>query len=338
MRELSEKEYQKMRSNSSVKKRYDKKKGQEVSLDRFLFACHDTSKQLIEIDQRYREKTFWPQLLEDLSTSNLETSIEEMIAWYKSQFLVLSKPGALDIGRLSQVAKCLAYLEKDFKSLVKIISGRCLEDHLLDQYDLTPPWTYLKSDLTKYFDKTGEKIWAYFNWAYGISPPDQIVNESEIPPASLSYGHNKDRTSFNRNKPARRSNKNGYKDYREGSKSTSTAKSNNKYSKKSRNHQNNKSGQSPTYRSSVDNYNTSQKRKFRRKSLSEGDKIKQKQALLSVDEAIKKLEKGGIKEIVLSPQNSFYRRMQHKHAIKRGFNSKSTGDDNSRAVKIIKQD
>ena len=329
MRELTETEYRHMQNKTSIKQRYDKKRGQEVSLDQFLFACHDTSKQLIEIDQRYRETTFWPPLSDNFSSSNLQDSIDEMIAWYKSKYSILSKPGSLDISRLGQVAKCLAYLEKDFKSLVKIISGQCLEDHLLDQHDLSPPWTHLKTDLSKYFNKTGEKIWAYFNWAYGVSPPDQVVNACEIPPASQSY-HQHSRTI--KNKSSKKDHHPNMIDpYRNGSR---------RFSKKTSNRSKNTKGK---YRSSHSEYNNrslsakpngfnKKSRNSNNKSFSE--KLKYKEALNSVDQAIEKLNKENISAITLSPQNSYYRRIQHKHAIKRGYNSKSTGEDNSRAVMI----
>ena len=333
MREISEKEYQSMQNRVSFKNEYEKKKGREVSMDRFLFACYDTSRQLKEIDHRYHEKTFWVGFDDDdFEQSSLESALRDMVQWYKSEFPILARGGSMDIGKMVMVAKHLAYFEKDFKNLVKVKSGEYLEDHVLDQHDLTPPWTYLKEALVEAFKNTGEKIWSYFMWAYGISPPAEVVNISEIPPVNRfqrpyrSEGDyaGKSRQGGNRNHHHNR-NVNGNSIYegpgrgRSGGNKTGGNKKNN--------HNNHKARFSGAHPGPKKNRNRSTV-----------DKAKEKEVLAIVDRAIQKLEQQSqLSEVLLAPQNSFYRRIQHQHAVDRGYRSESTGSEKRRAVKLLRK-
>jgi predicted RNA-binding protein Jag len=44
----------------------------------------------------------------------------------------------------------------------------------------------------------------------------------------------------------------------------------------------------------------------------------------------------GITELLLKPQNSFLRRIQHQYIVDAGFRSESTGENADRAVKILR--
>ena len=56
-----------------------------------------------------------------------------------------------------------------------------------------------------------------------------------------------------------------------------------------------------------------------------------------VNNAVKKLkENNDLSEIKLKPANSFYRRLQHKHAISQGFESISSGEGNDRSVVVMR--
>ena len=62
---------------------------------------------------------------------------------------------------------------------------------------------------------------------------------------------------------------------------------------------------------------------------------KEKTALLDVNNAVKKLKKDpSLNEVKLNPANSFYRRLQHKHAISQGFESISSGEGQDRSVVV----
>lgn len=333
MREISEKEYQSMQSQNKVsfKQEYEKKKGREVSLDRFLFACYDTSRQLKEIDHRYHEKTFWVGFGEDgFEESSLQDALGEMIQWYKSEFPVLAGPGSMDIGKMAVVAKYLAYFEKDFKTLVKLKSGEHLEDHVLDQHDLNPPWTYLKESLVLAFQNTGEKIWSYFMWAYGISPPAEVVNISEIPPVNRFQRHYRSSSSYGPQHSYARSNASGTRSRGKGAANGNALHPHQRAQGSGGAKKKNKG------RSGVTRSREQQGKKGW--SRSSADKTKEKEVLALVDRAIQKLEaRTNLSEVCLAPQNSFYRRIQHQHAVERGYRSESTGSEKRRAVKLLRK-
>lgn len=325
MREMSEKEYQHLHGKVSIKSIYEKKKGKEVTLDHFLFTCHDTSKQLSALEYRMGS-SHWPGLLEDPSDTSLEEGVKEMVSWYKQTYPNLNLKGALDVSKVVHVAKNLAYLEKDFKDFVKMKTGDHLEDHLLDQNDLTPPWTYLKQNLIMSFSKIGDKIWTYFTWAYGISPPSEVVNISEVPPVSRFRYQEPGSPSFPQQHPQQnRSQPSRGRQQRKGSGNSSG----------------NSKDKSAGYQGGHKKRHNSGHKKaaggFGAKDRTDRtkDKAKKKEVLALVDKSIQQLEEQNLSEIQLAPQNSFYRRIQHKYIVDRGFASKSCGNDQSRAVKII---
>lgn len=387
MRELSEKEYQSMQSHTSYKSEYQKKKGKEVSLDWFLFTCYDTSRQIKEIDHRYHEKSFWvgfddPNELQQLP---LDSAIKNMIRWYKSEFPVLGRGGSMDIDRMSLVARHLAYFEKDFKNLVRLKSGEYLEDHVLDRHELTPPWTYLKHELISAFNKTGEKIWTYFMWAYGISPPTDVVNISEIPPVNRfqqpyrnahmqqqqqqpyrsrprggnhrggghhSGNHGGDvngntiyppgqHTGHGFNKSSSGGGPSRGGGYGGGHRKKRSANTSERNFPHSHGRDSGKRGK-PNSRHHGGNLDRAGGKGLNKHPTKNPNKIidkaKEKKVLALVDQAIAKLEKQSqLNEISLAPQNSFYRRIQHQHAVERGYRSESTGSEKKRAVKLLRK-
>ncbi|MCY4380391.1 MAG: hypothetical protein OXC40_02315 [Proteobacteria bacterium] len=322
MRELSEKDYQSMHGQVSIKSMYEKKKGKEVSLDHFLFTCHDTSKQLSELTHRNQEKHFWPGFEQDLSDLSLEEIIHQMLDWYKKKYPALDFKGVMDIGKMAHVAKSLALFERDFKALVKIKTGEHLEDHLLDQHELAPPWTYLKEHLNNSFSRLGDKIWTYFTWVYGISPPTELVPISDIPPVSrFRYQNHQDNRDRNHNNNNNRHNKlsshpNHIFPPTQKNRSRPLKKPNDSFN------QNQTNGASP-------------KKRHKKPFQQSGEKNRKKEVLALVDEAIEELQTNNLPEILLTPQNSFYRRIQHKYIMDRGFISKSHGKEQKRAVKIL---
>ena len=342
MREISEKEYQNLHGQVSIKSIYEKKKGKEVSLDHFLFVCHDTSKQLSELDHR-RVGGYWPGLQEDLSEVALGEGIAQMINWYKHKYPHLNHKGVMDVAKVVHVAKIFAYFEKDFKRFVELKTGECLEDHLLDQYELAPPWTYLKDCLTNSLNQVGSKIWTYFIWAYGISPPSEVVHISEVPPMSR----------FRYNQPPQHNNL--YGGGHPNQLSPFKSKGNNKTNKKKRfadqvNYNSVSEGNQSQYSHAAkhQHHNTKPNNhwatnknhkvsKNHKKNSFKADKIKKKEVIALVDQAINQLEQSQSKEVVLAPQNSFYRRIQHQYIVDLGYKSKSCGDDQNRAVKIIRK-
>lgn len=62
---------------------------------------------------------------------------------------------------------------------------------------------------------------------------------------------------------------------------------------------------------------------------------REKAALLDVNNAVKQMKKNPeLAEVKLNPTNSFFRRLQHKHAISQGFESISSGEGNERSVVV----
>jgi hypothetical protein len=68
---------------------------------------------------------------------------------------------------------------------------------------------------------------------------------------------------------------------------------------------------------------------------SEEHQVRQEQALKECDVAIEKLNTNSdLDKILLDPQNSFFRRLQHERIKEKGFFSESSGDGKKRSVVV----
>lgn len=305
MREISEQEYQELNANFSIKAEYEKQAGKDVSSERFLYCCYEISKHIKAGDISFAKIRCWPGLEgSDLVEAQLDTNISNLCKWFKSNHPVLATKKAIDFDTMWHICLSLSQLEQAFSTVVQKSTGEIPEEHILDEGDLTGVWCFYKKALDKYLPEISEWAWNYYVWAYGITPPKEEVNISEIPPVGR----------YSRRNPTRTDNRNN------SSRSTYGKRDQKKYSKD---------------RDNFKNKNDRKKGPRPGRNSNQANAEKEKAVLNLVDSALTELKKGK-KEIVLAPQNSFFRRIQHKHANDLGYETESIGEGRQRAVKIFK--
>ena len=308
MREITEKEYQEISDSFSIKSEYQKLSGKDVTPERFLFCCYEVSKHLKEVDINFKNTNLWPGFeAGGFEAENIDADINNLCEWYGKNQTSLKNSQPVDFDSMWHICVQLAHLEKDLSDLVKISTGEVIEDHLLDEAELEGVWKTFKEALFASIPSLAEKAWRYYMWAYGITPPKEQVNLSEVPPVGRF---------------ARRDNR--FKKQGAQSRDRNQNKSRRHPNQKDRNNGDKKNRQNFRDRN----------RPYDKKKHNSQDKAKEQEVVGLVGEAISALKKGN-ESVTLSPQNSFFRRIQHKYANDQGFTTESVGEGKERAVKIF---
>lgn len=329
MREISDKEYQEITDTFSIKSEYEKSSGKDVTPERFLFCCYEVGKHLKEVDIHFKDKNLWPPLSDESfkpAEDELSTQIRSLIDWYKAEQKHLSDTRPVDFDSMWHVCVELAHLEKDLGDLVRLATGTDLEDHLLDEDALEEPWGSVKSSLTEVFPSIGEKTWRYYMWAYGITPPKEEVNLSEVPPVGrFARAIVNGRRRGGNDRPGQGRGHGRGQERGQGNK---------------RGNRNSRGNESRGNSGHMDRGHKNGGKKgggkgFRKNGAPSGhDKAKEQEVIALVEAAVSS-KLSGNEHVTLAPQNSFFRRIQHKHAVSMGYSTESIGEGKERAVRIF---
>jgi hypothetical protein len=322
MREISEQEYQEISDTFSIKSEYQKLSGKDVTPERFLFCCYEVSKHLKEVDINFKNSNLWPDFEQgDFSSSDIDDNIKKLCSWYGENQGNLKESKPVDFDSMWHICVELAHLEKDFSDLVKISTGEVIEDHLLDEAELEGVWKTFKEALHASIPSIAEKAWRYYMWAYGITPPKEEINLSEVPPVG--------RFARRDGGKPRTGGRDGGRGGRDNNRGGRGGRDNNRGGRNDRSARSNDRGDRKGGRNGRD-----RNRSHDKKRQAGHDKAKEQEVVGLVGEAISSLT-GGKESVVLGPQNSFFRRIQHQHANDQGFTTESVGEGKERAVKIF---
>ncbi len=333
MRVLNKDEYANADGGETVKQRYLAREGQIVSPERFIFACYEAQNHLSRIDGSFKKEFEWPEL--DHSTVEAFNSrLDRMLTWHYSNHSVFHSHQVTDLSSLTYLSIQLAHLEKDFKRL-------CSQCGMLEDKNGRPvqiALTDLIAGITKIYPKAlTEYISGYFKWIY-TKPKVKIVDFNQVPPVGR---YAKMVIHSRENKP--------FVEPIEDSPISDTPKAS-RAPDASRAPEARHPGKGhPPSSSSAPRERGNQaegKRDSRRerpprdrKPEAERNPAQEEMTLSFVDTAMKLLQSDkDLREVVLDPQNSYYRRLQHQRAVDAGFNSDSVGEGKDRAVKISKPD
>lgn len=343
MREISEKEYHEMTDSFSIKSEYEKMSGKGVTPERFLFCCYEVSNHLKEVDVNFKEKNLWPGLKpsdsDQLTEEHLPQNIADLCKWYADSQERLTDKKPVDFDTMWHICVDLAHLEKDFGDLVTKSSGSDIEDHLLDEEALEGVWLTFKQCLLKEFPSIGKKAWGYYLWAYGITPPPREVNLSEVPPVGR-YARaiaNSRNSGFrnNQNNQNSHSSRGSSDNSRRGPRNSNQPRQGGGPTRNDRNDRPRDNDRNRPNRGGDGARNFSQNKRPPRDK--EAEKTKELEVIKLVELAVADTAFASSGDITLKPQNSFFRRIQHKHAVDLGYTTESTGEGKSRAVKIFKK-
>ncbi|MEI8024737.1 MAG: R3H domain-containing nucleic acid-binding protein [Pseudomonadota bacterium] len=322
MKVLTKEEYAGSLSSETIKQGYLASSQTELSTERFIFACYESVKIHEKIEGLFKKDFEWPCVAK--KESSFASTLTQMLEWHFSNHLADLANKVLSISNLTYVSIHMAHLEKDFRRL-------CLESGMIDTRDGRPLQVAL-NDLLMAIDKVFSKYIkdlskSFFTWLYS-KPKLSVVDFNQVPPVGR-YA----RMVIN----ARNRSPSSHPETQEKSSEIEVAVPSDAVEgrRPSREASPRKEAVGTPDRNARPKQARVDRGPRERKPDQEKDMEQEAATLALVDVAIQSLSSNlDLKEVVLAPQNSYYRRLQHQKAVDAGFISDSVGEGKERAVKI----
>ncbi len=323
--EITESDF--LHHKETVKERMQARAGQEINLDSFLYLCYEEEKTQQALDENFTEQNYWPKLSsdQDFSPENFQEKLTGLMSFFKNEFEILKDNAAIDHEKVGKLVPPFILMLRDVKNLIK----KCFSKDL-ESYDKESPdeiWQQLIATLRSSFSSQAERYLSYLFWLYQKAD-DTPLDLKSVPPegryAQLLFKIRNEK-NYGSDRPRR-----GSSDRDRGGQAGHRRD-------RDRGGQggHRRGGEKPARGPSSDRGRKNFKDNPPRDK--EKDKEREKAAL---DEALKAIDDlnndSSLSEVVLKPQNSFLRRIQHKEIVDRGFFSESVGEDSERAVKVCR--
>lgn len=248
-----------------------------------------------------------PQLSE---IGSLQDQLEACVKWYTKTFGYLLTENTLNLTNINGIIPGIVFIGLDFKT---IISSDPTHEELKfnESRPNTALWDLVAKVLRNLLPAFSTQTVAYLQWAYG-EKEEKTWEVGSRPPVGR-YAPRRGRPSPNRSDRGERNDRGGNRNERPDRKDRGERGGNRRGGAQK--------GGNP--------------RRNNEKKGGGSSEQKEKLALTDVNKAVEKLgQEPGLSEIKLKPANSFYRRLQHKHAISQGFESTSSGEGNDRSVVV----
>lgn len=345
----------------SMKQRVELQRGMNVPIDYFLFTCleHERTKRATAADDTQANVGRWPIMvgatveslppeLRDMETKAL---MSRMSLWYAAQYPEMVEEIPLDHVMLNQIVAPFMKFTLDLADLVLLKTGTPLPSHNAATPESETVWATIKTVLKEDFPGYYAYYERFLRWAFADIEPEEIEEGSRPPvgknmpnfrgnrqptggpppqrnhqggghgggqgggqgggPGGKRFGQNQGQGGGQRDNRGRDNSRGGGRDFnRDGGRDNN--RDNNRGPHKPRHGGGQGGGQ-------------------------QADAEIETQALAAVEEAISKINAGSAEEVFLKPMNSFYRRIQHQHAVDKGYESCSVGEGNERGVKVGKK-
>lgn len=324
----------------SLKENYLQALGKPVSLDFFLFTCHEEEVTLKSLKAPFRahiNTTRWPHvasyykdskpqalkapqgvktdavelaseetatLSPVLAEQELTALIPELCRWYAAAFPLLAGRDVMDYSIHAQLLQPFVLLSQDFATLVHLKLGRPMAAYAAE--DSLPSdqalWQALELALKQHFPAYAPYMLAYFQWYFRIALPP-TYDLASIPPVGR-YALLLQRSSRKAQQKAAAEQQQARWQEREREAAVKAVPANKEPSSQAK---------------------------------EPSSQAKEKEALAEVEEALQAFGANlELQELSLSPQNSYLRRLQHQRVVEKGFKTESSGEGALRAVKILR--
>lgn len=291
----------------------NQKPSKSVKLDYFLYSCFEFEQTCKANPGRSLGDERWPPMVSHFEGEGsnfaqfgkLADQLRACLNWYKEKFPNLSIQQQLNLANISGIIPAVVFIGLD----LKILYEHSDEYEKLIYVEANPDlrlWGELEKIIRETLPYFASEIISYLKWIYLEKQPVHWEVGSRPPVGRYaptarrgrSSGPGGGRERFGGQKSGNRSS-GAYQKHRPAS---------------SRNQDRHRSGGASS------------------------NQQKEKQALHLVEDAVKELKSNPkLGEIRLPPANSFYRRLQHKHAMTLGFYSESTGEGLDRSVVVMRQ-
>ncbi|NRA64310.1 MAG: hypothetical protein HRU19_07470 [Pseudobacteriovorax sp.] len=220
--------------------------------------------------------------------------------WYVEQFPFLESEGQLNLTNINGIIPAVVFLALDLRMIFE--ADDTYEKITFSKSRPNPTlWNQIEQVLAKEIPNFTQHILSYLQWAYGENEEKQWDVGTRPPIGKYAPRPKRSSPGGNRDR--------GGNDRRPPK------------------------GGGDRQHGKRDNHRRPGKRYNDKKST----EAKEKVALAEVNSAVSKLnDQPDLSEVQLAPANSFFRRLQHKHAIAQGFESVSRGEGHDRSVVVVR--
>jgi len=320
---LTKEEYADSLSSETIKQGYLASLHTELSAERFIFACYESVKIHEKIEGLFKKEFEWPYSGVHKETSFV-SALSQMLEWhFDNHFRDLAK-NALNLANLTYVSIHMAHLEKDFRRI-------CSTYGMIDSRDGRPIPAALNDlilAIEQIFSTNLKDLSkSFFTWLYS-KPKLSVVDFNQVPPVGRFA-----RMVINaRNRQPSSSPAFQEKPFEI---EAGPEMGDNENRRPTRDASLRKDPDSSPNRNARPKQARLDRGPRERKPDQEKDMEQEAATLALVDQAMQSLSANlDLKEIILAPQNSYYRRLQHQKAVDAGFISDSVGEGKERSVKI----
>lgn len=290
----------------SVKDIYKSKLGTEVTLDKFLFACLEEERTTRAIYAGKLNTSHSALKGMDLS-GDFQAVLKELLTWHIEKFPVLARDKVLDYEILQKVAYQFVHLVDDLSNVAK----SCLELDSIPSRDGEPKdlWSKVDELAKEILPAKAPQLEKLLDWTYAESESDEYDLKT-LPPIG--------RFALILRRQFRKARADHQNKQRRGNRDDNRKPRNDK-----RGPRDDKGDGRPNQRGDgPKKSNAEQQKAAEREAVEACEKMRQDEKLDGV---------------LLPPQNSFIRRLQHKKVNALGFGSTSVGEGPSRAVKVLRE-
>jgi hypothetical protein len=325
------------KNSNSPADRFRNSRGLDVPVDTFLYACLEAEQTIKALSADQKRPIQWPNL-QDLSEEDLKSEFEaqqlqdifeDLLSWYSANYPDLSTNLAWDYGVVSLVVQPLVCLAYDLNSVHQIKLGERLPEFDQDAEVNHTVWALIKSLVGRFFSSKSNYITRYIEWSFGKAreldgdaasrPP--VGRFSPHAQRQRSQRESRDRHTASAGAPQRDVNGNNHHHHQGGG------------------HGGQQGRGRPAGRGGGGGDrgrgNDHRHRGGPRRPPQETNAEMEAAAIQACNEAFAHLEANPNEEkVILKPQNSFYRRIQHQVIVSNNFHSESIGEGHDRAVAV----
>lgn len=344
-------------NKNSFKQKVIDSRGKEVPMDYFLYSCLEHERTAQATRSEADEDFGWPALISHIANPNgdpefktmpLAALLTRMTAWYRDTFPALTEISVIDYESLLEIVDPLVNLNRDISLLYKVRTEEDLPD-FEGSVGNNKYWDDIISTISEYFRNSGHLYIRYIQWSHAAVTESDNINVGDRPPVGrYAPRYN---TPF-QSGPRGGGNSGGGRPDR-GNERSGGRDGNNRNApsgggRPDRGPRPDRGNDRGGPRASNDNQRGGQNRPQRdgggprdgggRKHRDDVDSQLLDSAMAEVDQAIESLRTNeSMDEVLLKPQNSFYRRIQHQKIVDMGYHSFSVGEGPDRSVRVARR-
>ena len=337
--------------------------GKTVPMDYFLFSCLERERMTKHGGPLESGLASWPavaspsdaaadetsKLSSEIGARDLPTQLAELNQWYLSRHPELGQKRQLTYEILSEIVAPFVLFTKDLAALVLQKTGKQIPAHNVNEAAGNEFWSMLRASLEKNYPEYAPFFERFLEWAYahevqekwelGSRPPVGRFAPSMRMRGIAPRGGDRGPKPSGGGGGAGRDSRPPREDKRPPREDSRPPREDNRPARENR----------PARASGGDDRPPRADRGPRggrgdggrngppSRSPEKSQEL-ESAAMADVAEAIEKLKKTPeMSEICLKPANSYYRRLQHQHAVDLGFNTNSVGEGSERTVKISRE-